>query len=331
MNKYIKQLVESYFDDMFDEKDETQNDNQILSNLDTDTQEDTNQSIVNSVYKAGKFTDCRSIDEIIDTYMDKDKIINWYNDKINDVIQFCKQQISLTVETVNITPLLCRNKILGEGNYNYGNYGIFFSDPFNNTIYIEFHVNSKIQGDYSSMHILTMQVLTRLVNGGKYIENKKSFFVCAFFLKSYQNSKTDEIVNTVNNDNKNNMFNAYTYKKYIKQYIIDKSDICKKILKENNHKEVLYTISEKDMARMDKCYKTKKYNGFEAITKLEKIVPRLAAGLRITQNWSNVTYEYNDEWLIKWCINKFPLENYINDAIKDKVYLKDIIATLNQK
>lgn len=125
------------------------------------------------------------------------------------------------------------------------------------------------------------------------------------------------------------MFNAYTYKEYVKN-IIDKSDIGTKILKENNHKEVLYTISEKDMARMDKCYKTKKYAGFEAITKLEKIVPRLAAGLRINQNWSSVTtYEYNDEWLIKWCINKFPLENYINNAIKDKVYLKDIIATFN--
>lgn len=325
MNKYIKQLVESFFDDMFDEKDEEQNDNQILSNIDTDTEDNTNQSIVNSVYKAYKFTECRNINDIIDTYMDKDKIITWYNDKINDVIQFCKQQISIA--NTNITPLLYSNKILDNVNRNYTNYNISFTDPLNNTTTIEFHVNSKILGDYSSMHILNMKLSTRLYNVPQFIEN--NFFVCAFFLKTYQNSKTDEIANIANKDNQDDKFNAYTYKKYVKS-IIDKSDIGTNILKENNHKEVVYTISEKDMSRMDKCYKTKKYSGFQAITKLEKLVPRLAAGLRINQNWSSVTYEYNDEWLIKWCNNKFPLENYINSAIKDNVYLKDIIATLNQ-
>lgn len=107
----------------------------------------------------------------------------------------------------------------------------------------------------------------------------------------------------------------------------------------------VYKVTQKDIDRMDKCLMTGKYSGFDKITKSDKMVARLAALFICAKNrdYKNMQLSFNDDILIsvvtgakhyattsRYMKNK---QNYIDVLTKlqlfPDIHLKDVIATYN--
>ena len=106
----------------------------------------------------------------------------------------------------------------------------------------------------------------------------------------------------------------------------------------------VYKVTQKDIDRMDKCLITGKYSGFDKITKSDKMVARLAALFICAKNrgYKNMQLSFNDDILISVITGKKPYrtsrymssrQDYI--AVLQKlqlfpdIHLKDVIATYN--
>lgn len=106
----------------------------------------------------------------------------------------------------------------------------------------------------------------------------------------------------------------------------------------------VYKVTQKDIDRMDKCLMTGKYSGFDKITKSDKMVARLAALFICAKNrgYKDMQLSFNDDILISVITGKNPYrtfrymdnrQNYI--AVLKKlqlfpdIHLKDVIATYN--
>ena len=77
-----------------------------------------------------------------------------------------------------------------------------------------------------------------------------------------------------------NYIRQYTYYKVNNRAQLNIEDMIKqlipinKIIENNRHNAVKYKISDKDVERMQKVIATHKWNGFTAITKIDKLIPR---------------------------------------------------------
>lgn len=108
----------------------------------------------------------------------------------------------------------------------------------------------------------------------------------------------------------------------------------------------VYKVTQKDIDRMQKCLLTGKYNGFDKITKSDKMVARMAALFICAKNmgYKDMQLSFNDDILISaitgarsyrtsrsMYMNK--RQDYINVLKKLQVFpdihLKDVIATYN--
>lgn len=335
MNKYIKQLVESFFDDMFDEKDEEQKqDDSLLGDI-TDTQETTNDLLVKAVFKAMDFTECKTEQDLVDAFLDKDTFLDWYNNNIEKIIAYFKNGGYFGHVDYNKAGVDFNNSISYDSYYKDM---IIYTMPTTNELYIKFGVEEQVYNQ------LTLKVITMYFYETKYTSKPfKSFPIHGYHVSKQRRSyggpgglrtsaqpkqgpskRTLTIENSFNTSDV--IFNAEMYKDCIKNYFLKFKKFGHEVLKQNNHDAVTYTISQKDIDRMVKCQQTHKYAGFSAITKLDKLIPRWAAGLYVNDNYKN--FKFNDYTLTKWCNKKFPLSGDVNDSMLDKVYLKDILATL---
>lgn len=106
----------------------------------------------------------------------------------------------------------------------------------------------------------------------------------------------------------------------------------------------VYKVTQKDIDRMDKCLLTGKYGGFDKITKSDKMVARLAALFICAKNrdYKSMQLSFNDDILISVITgkNSYKTSRYMNNrqdyiAVLRKlqlfpdIHLKDVIATYN--
>lgn len=105
----------------------------------------------------------------------------------------------------------------------------------------------------------------------------------------------------------------------------------------------VYKVVDKDIQRMSKCLLTGNYTGFDAITKPEKMVARLAALFICAkkQGYSNMTLGFNDDILLRVITDYAPYKtsnnrrgDYIGVLRRlqkfPTLHLKDVIATYNE-
>lgn len=333
MNKYIKQLVESFFDDMFDEKDteQTQDDNTLLGDI-QDKQETEDDLTIKTVFRAMNFTECRNENDFVDAFLEKDEFLDWYNNNINNLITYIK-----TNKICNVNEYLY-NKTLDFSktkNISYQKYRehMIYNSPIGKEIYFKFAIKEEVYNR------LTLWVLYIQFYHYEYArEIQKEYPIFGYHISKQPkysghvtkapSNRTISIENSFNTSE--GIFNGEKYKECIQNYFLKIDNFAQKALREINYEPfVSYEISQKDIDRMTKLWQTKKVAGFEAITKLDKIIPRWAAGLYVNPKFKD--YKYNDETLIEWCNGKFPLKGCVNSSLLNKVYLKDILDTLESR
>ena len=182
---------------------------------------------------------------------------------------------------------------------------------------------------------------------------------------------TDEIILSVCTDNMNTAVNKFITKYNSTQFDINsqQSEIydasLKQVEKVFNTQRItdeltctgkVYKVVQKDIDRMNKCIDTRNFSGFDKITKADKMVARLAALFICAKNRNikDLQLQFNDDILLTiilghkiynksythqrgryggYRINMSSKEDFINILRKlqkfPNIHLKDVIATYN--
>ena len=182
---------------------------------------------------------------------------------------------------------------------------------------------------------------------------------------------TDEIILSVCTDNMNTAVNKFITKYNSTQFDIEsqQSEIydasLKQVEKVFNTQRItdeltctgkVYKVVQKDIDRMNKCIDTRNFSGFDKITKADKMVARLAALFICAKNRNikDLQLQFNDDILLTiilghkiynksytrqrgryggYRINMSSKEDFINILRKlqkfPTIHLKDVIATYN--
>lgn len=337
MNKNIKKLLESLFDDDF---------NDIY--VDDSETSDVSQ-IIQDDMKITSLAQCDNIDEVnlyfINKYNLVDNVLNTITDIMSaikethfpyaiDCDQFNNEQIKITVET---------------------NYSLdIFRKYFKCVIGDNFIFNIK-------------QIPYEIT----YRNKPKEFSAwCVSFPYT-----TDEIILSVCNisDNMNTAVNKFITKYNSTQFDIKSQQseiydaLVKQVEKVFNTQRItdeltctgkVYKVVQKDIDRMNKCIDTRNFSGFDKITKADKMVARLAALFICAKNRNikDLQLQFNDDILLtiilghgvysksfsgyrgrygynRSRINMSSKEDFINILRKlqkfPTIHLKDVIATYN--
>lgn len=296
MDKHVKLLVESLFDDFNDIYDD-----------DTDTEDVSAQ--IQQLSKIESLAECTTLDEI-NTY---------FFDKINDDIAKAEGQ-TLDQWLNSINPYNCdgiRDFKFGEkivvSCVKIGSPEILYRgkmSTFPNTAWIE------VKSSYSRRGKIVWEVSTKDV--------------------SPQAKKVIDAFNAENNE--------VRYTNVITAVIdaIQEGYKTERLLEELSCSGKAYKVVDKDIQRMSKCLSTGNYAGFDAITKPDKMVARLAALFICAkkQGYTNMTLAFNDEILLRVITGYSPYRtkynkrgDYIGVLTRlqkfPTLHLKDVIATYN--
>lgn len=296
MDKHVKLLVESLFDDF----DDIYNDN-------TDNEEVSAK--IQQLVKIKSLAECTTIDEI-NTYL---------FDKINDDIAKENGQ-SLEQWLNSINPYNC-NDIK---DFNFGGKiklsctkdkspEIMYRGKmttFPNTVWIEVIIG------YIRKDKIVWEVCTKDVSS----QAKK---VIDTFNKENNEARYTTVINAILNN-------------------IQSSYKTERLLEELTCTGKVYKVVDKDIQRMTKCLSTGNYAGFDAITKPDKMVARMAALFICArkQGYTNMTLGFNDDILLRVITGYSPYRtrynqrgDYIGVLTRlqkfPTLHLKDVIATYN--
>ena len=296
MDKHVKLLVESLFDDFDD-----------IYNDDTDNEEVSAK--IQQLVKIKSLAECTTIDEI-NTYL---------FDKINDDIAKENGQ-SLEQWLNSINPYNC-NDIK---DFNFGGKiklsctkdkspEIMYRGKmttFPNTVWIEVIIG------YIRKDKIVWEVCTKDVSS----QAKK---VIDAFNKENNEARYTNVINAILNN-------------------IQSSYKTERLLEELTCTGKVYKVVDKDIQRMTKCLSTGNYAGFDAITKPDKMVARMAALFICArkQGYTNMTLGFNEDILLRVITGYSPYRTRFNrrgDYIGvltrlqkfPTLHLKDVIATYN--
>lgn len=296
MDKHVKLLVESLFDDFDD-----------IYNDDTDNEEVSAK--IQQLVKIKSLAECTTIDEI-NTYL---------FDKINDDIAKENGQ-SLEQWLNSINPYNC-NDIK---DFNFGGKiklsctkdkspEIMYRGKmttFPNTVWIEVIIG------YIRKDKIVWEVCTKDVSS----QAKK---VIDTFNKENNEARYTNVINAILNN-------------------IQSSYKTERLLEELTCTGKVYKVVDKDIQRMTKCLSTGNYAGFDAITKPDKMVARMAALFICArkQGYTNMTLGFNEDILLRVITGYSPYRtrynqrgDYIGVLTRlqkfPTLHLKDVIATYN--
>ena len=296
MDKHVKLLVESLFDDFDD-----------IYNDDTDNEEVSAK--IQQLVKIKSLAECTTIDEI-NTYL---------FDKINDDIAKENGQ-SLEQWLNSINPYNC-NDIK---DFNFGGKiklsctkdkspEIMYRGKmttFPNTVWIEVIIG------YIRKDKIVWEVCTKDVSS----QAKK---VIDAFNKENNEARYTNVINAILNN-------------------IQSSYKTERLLEELTCTGKVYKVVDKDIQRMTKCLSTGNYAGFDAITKPDKMVARMAALFICArkQGYTNMTLGFNEDILLRVITGYSPYRtrynqrgDYIGVLTRlqkfPTLHLKDVIATYN--
>ena len=301
MDKHVKLLVESLFDDFDDIYDD-----------DTDT-EDVSAKI-QQLSKIESLAECTTLDEINSYLFDKinedlvksggqtlDQWLNSINPNYGDFrnvytgsngdLQF-GEKIKLSCRQDKSPQMMYRGKM----------------STFPNTAWIKVHP------------VVSPEIVWEISNKDVSTQAKK--VIDAFNTENSEVRYTN-VVNAV----LRSIQNAYK---------------TERLLEELSCSGKVYKVVDKDIQRMSKCLSTGNYAGFDAITKPDKMVARLAALFICAkkQGYTNMTLAFNDEILLRVITGYSPYRtkynkrgDYIGVLTRlqkfPTLHLKDVIATYN--
>ena len=294
MNKNIKLLVESFFDDdIFSE-------NTLDDNLED----------LGRYYKLDDLYQCKSIDDIRvyidDTYNIKEKLIYIIN---------------------NFEDILSHNKINNEYINKINSSSVRLALPLSDNFKYKNVFNLQIE-KYKGSDVIYRN---KPYNGDmKVIILNSEYMNCGFLTDYKYNYSLDYLNYEPNNINKkletilinyNNKLISENIDNYT-NIIIDNIFNTKKLLEEILHKGKVYPVVQKDIDRMTKCLNTHQFSGFDKITKPEKMVARLAA-LFIVYNKSKGidNIKILDKTLFDIVNKKIYKSNYLNTYSDDGIFL----------
>ena len=296
MDKHVKLLVESLFDDFDD-----------IYNDDTDNEEVSAK--IQQLVKIKSLAECTTIDEI-NTYL---------FDKINDDIAKENGQ-SLEQWLDSINPYNCYDI----KDFNFGRKiklsctkdkspEIMYRGKmttFPNTVWIEVIIG------YIRKDKIVWEVCTKDVSS----QAKK---VIDTFNKENNEARYTNVINAILNN-------------------IQSSYKTERLLEELTCTGKVYKVVDKDIQRMTKCLSTGNYAGFDAITKPDKMVARMAALFICArkQGYTNMTLGFNEDILLRVITGYSPYRtrynqrgDYIGVLTRlqkfPTLHLKDVIATYN--
>lgn len=293
MDKHVKLLVESLFDDFDD-----------IYNADEDI-----EAKIQQLYKIKSLVECTTIDEI-NTYL---------FDKINDDIAKENGQ-SLEQWLDSINPYNCYDI----KDFNFGG-KIKLSCTKDNSPEIMYR---------KKMTTFPNTVWIEVITG--YIKRDKIVWEVGTKDVPSQAKKVIDTFNKENNEDRyTNVINAILN-------IIQSSYKTKRLFEELTCTGKVYKVVDKDIQRMTKCLSTGNYAGFDAITKPDKMVARMAALFICArkQGYTNMTLVFNEDILLRVITGYSPYKTRLNrygDYIGvltrlqkfPTLHLKDVIATYN--
>ena len=293
MDKHVKLLVESLFDDFDD-----------IYNADEDI-----EAKIQQLYKIKSLAECTTIDEI-NTYL---------FDKINDDIAKENGQ-SLEQWLSSINPYNCYDI----KDFNFGG-KIKLSCTKDNSPEIMYR---------GKMTTFPNTVWIKVISG--YIRKDKIVWeVCTKDVSS----QAKKVIDTFNKEN-----NEVRYTNIINEIlnVIQISYKTERLYEELTCTGKVYKVVDKDIQRMTKCLSTGNYAGFDAITKPDKMVARMAALFICArkQGYTDMTLGFNEDILLRVITGYSPYRTRFNrrgDYIGvltrlqkfPTLHLKDVIATYN--
>lgn len=295
MDKNVKLLVESLFDDFDDIYDD-----------DTDVEEVSSK--IQKLNKISSLAECTSVDEInmylyekmLDTKEKEGEPLNtWLNSvgtySFNKGYYKFSNKIFLSNTVADSPELMYRGKMT----------------KFPNAVYINvlFHMSVK---DSVIWEISTRNVSQQAAKIITQFNKKNS--------EERDSNITNAILSTI----------QFAYK-------------TDRLYEELTCTGKVYKVVDKDIQRMSKCLLTGNYTGFDAITKPEKMVARLAALFICAkkQGYSKMTLGFNDDILLRVITDYAPYKtsnnrrgDYIGVLRRlqkfPTLHLKDVIATYNE-
>lgn len=335
MNKNIKKLLESLFDDDFNDI--------YVDDTDSDTQEVSQMIQDNS--KITSLAQCDNIDEVNEYFINKYDLVNNVLNTITDIMSAIKKtHFPYAIDCDQFNNDYC--KVSLDRDYRENKY-------FRCVIGDNFIFNIK-----------------RVPYEITYRNKPKEFEAwCVSFPYT-----TDEIILSVCTDNMNTAVNKFITKYNSTQFDIksQQSEIydasLKQVEKVFNTQRItdeltctgkVYKVVQKDIDRMNKCIDTRNFSGFDKITKADKMVARLAALFICAKNRNikDLQLQFNDDILLtiilghkiytksytrqygrygrygSYRINMSNKEDFINILRKlqkfPTIHLKDVIATYN--
>ena len=329
MNKNIKKLLESLFDDDF---------NDIYVN---DTQEI--PQIIQDNSKITSLAQCDNIDEVNVYFINKYDLINNVLNTITDIMsavqkhsklpftidcdQFNNEQRNISVQRANSCYFKC---VIG-GSFTFEIYLIPYEAVYRNKSreFRAWCVKFPDVNDEIVLRIDQNSSYTAPVN--KFIESYNKTY---FDINEYQKQIVEVLMESVEQ-----VFNT--------QRITEELTCTGKV----------YKVVQKDIDRMNKCINTRNFSGFDKITKADKMVARLAALFICakSRNIKDLQLQFNDDILLNIIlghgvysksyirqygrygghnlINMNSKEDFINILRKlqkfPTIHLKDVIATYN--
>lgn len=336
MNKNIKKLLESLFDDDFDD-----------IYVDDSATQEVSQMIQDNA-KITSLAQCDNIDEVNEYFINKYDLVNNVLNTITDIMSAIKKT-----------------------NFPYA----IDCDQFNNDYckvsldrdYATLKENKYFRCVIGDNFIFNIKRVPYEIT---YRNKPKEFEAwCVSFPYT-----TDEIILSVCTDNMNTAVNKFITKYNSTQFDIasQQSEIydasLKQVEKVFNTQRItdeltctgkVYKVVQKDIDRMNKCIDTRNFSGFDKITKADKMVARLAALFICAKNRNikDLQLQFNDDILLtiilghkiytksythqygrygrygSYRINMSSKEDFINILRKlqkfPTIHLKDVIATYN--
>lgn len=335
MNKNIKKLLESLFDDDFNDI--------YVDDTDSDTQEVS--QMIQDNFKITSLAQCDNIDEVNEYFINKYDLVNNVLNTITNIMSAIKKtHFPYAIDCDQFNNDYC--KVSLDRDY---------------TTLRENKYFRCVIGDNFIFNIKRVPYEITYRNKPKEFEAW-----CVSFPYT-----TDEIILSVCTDNMNTAVNKFITKYNSTQFDIklQQSEIydasLKQVEKVFNTQRItdeltctgkVYKVVQKDIDRMNKCIDTRNFSGFDKITKADKMVARLAALFICAKNRNikDLQLQFNDDILLtiilghkiyttsytrqrgrygSYRINMSSKEDFINILRKlqkfPTIHLKDVIATYN--
>ena len=339
MNKNIKKLLESLFDDDFDDI--------YVNDTNSDTQE-VSQMIKDDA-KITSLAQCDDIDEVNQYFINQYNLVDNVLNTIADIMSVLKEHImfpfSINCDQFNNE----YRKVSLDRDYTSRTFDYYFRCNIKNKFIFNIKrlpyeiIYRNKPKEFNAWYVSFPNTKDKIILSVCNISDNMTAAVNKF-INNYNNTQID--IKTQQSE---------IYEALIKE--VEKTFNTQRITEELTCTGKVYKVVQKDIDRMNKCINTRNFSGFDKITKADKMVARLAALFICakSRNIKDLQLQFNDDILLNIIlghgvysksyirqygrygghnlINMNSKEDFINILRKlqkfPTIHLKDVIATYN--